>query len=76
MHILTETISEGYVSFPQNREQCSVFGLSSILIATFYSPSEPISLHLLCYEPFAVGDHSFMVHASQLQQPRLVNNPG
>ncbi len=76
MHILTKTISEGYVSFPQNREQSFVFNLSSILIATFYSSSEPISLHLLCCEPFAVDDHSFMVHASQLQQSRLVNNSG
>jgi hypothetical protein len=41
-----------------------------------FSPSgEPISPQLLCYGSFAVDDHSFMNHASHLQQPRLVNNP-
>jgi hypothetical protein len=42
-----------------------------------FSPSgEPILQHLLRCGPFAVGDHSFMNHASHLQQPRLVNKPG
>jgi hypothetical protein len=37
---------------------------------------EPVFLHLLCCGPIAVDDHSFMGHASHLQKPRLVNNPG
>jgi len=31
---------------------------------------------VLCYAPFAVHAYSFMARASQLRQPRLVNNPG
>jgi len=41
----------------------------------FYPSGEPILLHLLCCDPFAVENHSSMDHASHLQQPRLVNNP-
>jgi len=31
-----------------------------ILIGIFYPSGEPISPHLLRYDPFAVDDHSFM----------------
>jgi len=47
-----------------------------IFIGTFYPSGEPISLHLLCCDPFAVDNHSCIGHASHLQQPRSVNNPG
>ncbi len=46
-----------------------------ILIGIFYPSSEPVLLHLLCCDPFAVDNHSCMGHASHLQQPRSVNNP-
>lgn len=36
-------------------------------------PGEPILVHLLCCEGFAVGNHSCILHAAQLQQPQLVN---
>jgi hypothetical protein len=42
----------------------------------FYPLGEPISPHLLCCDPFAVDDHSFMTRASHLRRPRFVNNPG
>jgi len=45
-------------------------------IGIFYPKGEPILLHLLRCDPFAVDNHSCMDHASHLQQPRLVNNPG
>ncbi len=45
-------------------------------IGIFYLSGEPILLHLLCCDPFAVDYHSCMVHASHLQQAWLVNNPG
>jgi hypothetical protein len=48
----------------------------SIFIDIFYTTGEPILLHLLCCDPFAVHNHSCMGHASHLQQPRSVNNPG
>ena len=47
-----------------------------IFIAAFYPLGEPILLHLLRCDPFAVDNHSCMGHASHLQQPRSVNNPG
>jgi hypothetical protein len=47
-----------------------------IFIGIFYPSGEPILLHLLRCDPFAVDNHSCMGHASHLQQPRLVNNPG
>ncbi len=47
-----------------------------ISISIFYPSDEPILLHLLCCGPFAVDYHSCMGHASHLQQPRSVNNPG
>jgi len=47
-----------------------------ISIGIFYPSGEPILLHLLCCDPFAVDYHSCMGHASHLQQPRSVNNPG
>jgi hypothetical protein len=47
-----------------------------IFIGIFYPPGEPILLHLLRYDPFAVDNHSFMGHTSHLKQPRSVNNPG
>jgi hypothetical protein len=50
--------------------------INSLYVGIFYLSGEPISLHLLCCGPIAVDDHSFMGHASHLQQPRLVNNPG
>jgi hypothetical protein len=46
----------------------------SIIIDIFNPLGEPISLHLLCCAPFAVEYHSFMGHASHLQQLRLVND--
>jgi len=49
---------------------------SFICIGVFYPSGEPISQHLLRCDPFAVDNHSGMGHASHLQQPRLVNNPG
>jgi len=54
----------------------------SIFIGIFYPSGEPILLHLLCCEPFAVDNHrpdlptNYMGHASHLQQPLSVNNPG
>jgi len=42
----------------------------------FYPSGEPILVHLLRCDPFAVDDHSGMGHALHLHQPRLVNNPG
>ena len=48
----------------------------SIFIGIFYPSGEPILLHLLCCDPFAVDNHSCMGHASHLQQLRSVNNPG
>ena len=48
----------------------------SLFIGLFYPKGDPISLHLLRSDPFAVDNHSCMGHASHLQQPRLVNNPG
>jgi hypothetical protein len=47
-----------------------------IFIGIFYPSGEPILLHLLRCDPFAVDHHSCMGHASHLQQPRSVNNPG
>jgi hypothetical protein len=47
-----------------------------IFIGIFYPSGEPILLLLLCCDPFAVDNHSCMGHASHLQQPRSVNNPG
>ncbi len=47
-----------------------------IFIGIFYPSGEPILLHLLRCDPFAVDNHSCMGHASHLQQPRLVNYPG
>jgi hypothetical protein len=47
-----------------------------ILIGIFYPSGEPILLHLLRCDPFAVDNHSCMSHASHLRQTRLVNNPG
>jgi hypothetical protein len=41
----------------------------------FFPSGEPILLHLLRCDPFAVDNHSCMDHASHLQQLRLVNNP-
>jgi len=49
--------------------------ISNFIIGTFYSPSEPILQHLLCCSGFAVKDHNFILCASHLRQPRLVNNP-
>jgi hypothetical protein len=37
---------------------------------------EPISLHLLCCGGLAVGNHSCLLHAAHLQQPRFVNKSG
>jgi hypothetical protein len=37
---------------------------------------EPILLHLLRCEGLAVGNHSCVLHASHLQQPRFVNKSG
>ncbi len=50
--------------------------VSWIGIDVFYPSGEPILLHLLCCDPFAVDNHSCIGHASHLQQPRLVNKPG
>jgi hypothetical protein len=51
-----------------------------ISIGIFCPSDEPSLLGgeswLLCCEPFAVNYHSCMGHASHLQQPRSVNNPG
>ncbi len=47
-----------------------------IFIGIFSPSGEPISLHLFCCDPFAVDSHSCIGHASHLQQPRFVNNPG
>ena len=44
-----------------------------LFIGLFYPGGEPISLHLLRCDPFAVDYHSYMGHASHLQQPRFVN---
>ena len=46
-----------------------------LYMGIFYPLGEPILLHLLCCDPFAVDNHSCMDHASHLQQPRHVNNP-
>ena len=48
----------------------------SLFIGIFYPSGELILLHLLRYDPFAVANHSCMCHASHLQQPQSVNNPG
>jgi hypothetical protein len=37
---------------------------------------EPISLHLLCCGGLAVGNHSCVLPAAHLQQPRFVNKSG
>jgi len=51
-----------------------------IPIGIFYPSGEPILLGgvgwMLRCDPFAVDNHSCMSHASHLQQPRSVNNPG
>ncbi len=56
-----------------------------ILIGIFHpygKPGEPILLHLLCCDPFAVDNHSCMGHASHPLilgwggGSRSVNNPG
>jgi hypothetical protein len=51
-----------------------------IFIGIFYLSGEQGLLGgvgwLLCCDPFAVDNHSCMDHASHLQQPRSVNNPG
>jgi hypothetical protein len=36
----------------------------------------PISLHLLCCEGLAVGEHSCVLHTAYLQQPRFVKKSG
>jgi hypothetical protein len=43
--------------------------INPFYVGIFYPSGEPISLHLLCCGPIAVDDHSFMGHASHLQQP-------
>jgi hypothetical protein len=48
----------------------SVKKIFFISIGLFYLSGEPISLHLLRCDPFAVDNHSGMGHASHLQQPR------
>jgi hypothetical protein len=48
----------------------SVKNILFIFIGLFTLSGEPISLHLLLCDPFAVDHHSGMGHASHLQQPR------
>jgi len=52
----------------------------SLFIGIIYPSGEPSLLggegRLLRYDPFAVDNHSCMSHASHLQQPQSVNNPG
>jgi hypothetical protein len=48
----------------------------SLFIGIIYPSGELILLHLLRYDPFAVDNHSCTGHASHLQQPQSVNNPG
>jgi hypothetical protein len=50
--------------------------IASFSVGIFSPSGEPISQHLLRCGSFAVEDHSFMNHASHLQQPRLVNKSG
>jgi len=53
-----------------------LFKKNHFIFSGIFSPTgEPILLHLLCCDPFAVDNHSCMGHASHLQQPRSVNNP-
>jgi len=47
-----------------------------VIIDIFYLLGEPVLLYLLRCKGFAVDDHSFMLYASHLEQPRLVNNLG
>jgi hypothetical protein len=51
----------------------SVKKILFIFIGLFTLSGEPISLHLLLCDPFAVDHHSGMGHASHLQQHRFVN---
>ena len=53
------------------------FGSSfNFIFDIFYPSGEPISQYLLRCGAFAVEYYSFILHISQLQQSRLVNNPG
>jgi hypothetical protein len=49
---------------------------SSQYIGIFYPWGEPLLQHLLRCGQFAVVHYGFTIHASHLQQSRLVNNPG
>jgi hypothetical protein len=45
----------------------------SLFIGLFFPASEPLLLHLVRCDPFAVEYHGFTGHTSHLKQPRLVN---
>jgi hypothetical protein len=63
-------------------------GLANICLPRFFRLSskenfgqislagEPILLHLLCCGGIAVDNHSCILHAAFLQQPRFVNQSG
>ncbi len=44
----------------KSRFKPSLLSIISLYVGIFYLSGEPISLHLLCYGPIAVDDHSFM----------------
>jgi len=78
----TSTISGSYPDIAEKTFQEKFLnflldaGWGRVAIGIFYPSGEPILLHLLCCDPFAVDNHSCIGHASHLQQPRSVNNPG
>jgi hypothetical protein len=79
-------LAESIIDSLQNLEDNP--GLTSFFILHFFRLSskenfgqislsgESISLHLLCCEGLAVGNHSCVLHAAHLQQPRFVNKSG
>jgi len=76
LYIIFNDMSSLSRFFSKSRFKLFFISIHSLYVGIFYPSGEPISLHLLRCGPIAVVDHSFMGHASHLQQPRPVNNPG
>ena len=77
MFQIVNTILRGYMRLLSEQINNFIHPLFYSNIIDIFSPSgEPISLHLGCCGGFAVKYHSFTHNAYQLQQTRLVNNPG
>ena len=72
----TYIISGFTLAMPVIRESIHLTINILFLIDIFYPSGEPISPYLLRSKGFAVKYYSFILCASHLRQPRLVNNPG